>query len=80
MKELNETRLDETYAENQLKRFRIRNVRTENVKKKKFDLTLIQKDAEKFEKKDKIAEKDSEEKFEMLKRKSDQIEKLREDQ
>ena len=41
LKELNETRFDETYAENRLKRFRTRNVRTENVEEKKFDLTLI---------------------------------------
>ena len=39
--------------------------------KKKFDLTLIQKNAEKFEKKAETAEEDFEEKFEMLKRKSD---------
>ena len=71
MKELNETRLDETYAENRLKRFRTRNVRVENAEEKKFDLTLIQKNAEKFEKRIKIAEKDSKENFEMLKKKSD---------
>ena len=71
MKELNETRLDETYAENRLKRFRTRNVRIKDAEKKKFDLTLIQKNAEKFEKKVKTAEEDFEEKFKMLKRKSD---------
>ena len=40
LKELNETYLDKTYAENQLKRFRTRDVRAENAEKK-FDLTLI---------------------------------------
>ena len=34
LKELNETRFDETYAENRLKRFRTRNVRIEDVEKK----------------------------------------------
>ena len=46
-------------------------MRVEDVEEKKLDLTLIQKDAEKFEKKVEIVEKDSEKKFEMLKRKSD---------
>ena len=41
LKELNEARFNETYAENRLKRFRTRNVRTENAEEKKFDLTLI---------------------------------------
>ena len=71
MKELNEARLDETYAENRLKCFRTRNVRAENVEEKEFDLTLIQKDAEKFEKRAEIAEEDSKENFEMLRKKSD---------
>ena len=34
LKELNEIRLDETYAENRLKRFRTRDVRTEDAEKK----------------------------------------------
>ena len=68
---MNETRFDETYTENRLKRFRTRNVRIENVEEKKFDLTLIQKNAEKVEKKVKTAEEDSRENFEMLKKKSD---------
>ena len=71
LKELNETRLDETYAENWLKCFRTRNVRAENVEKEKLDLTLIQKNAEKFEKRAEIAEENFEEKFEMLKKKFD---------
>ena len=57
LKELNEARLDETYAENQLKRFRIRDVQIKN--------------AEKFEKRAETAEEDFEEKFEMLRKKSD---------
>ena len=68
---MNEVRLDETYAENRLKRFRTRNVRIENAEEKEFNLTLIQKDAEKFEKKVKTAEEDLKENFEMLKKKSD---------
>ena len=71
LKELNETRFNETYAENWLKHFRIRNVQIEDVKEKKLDLTLIQRNAEKFKKKAEIVEEDFEEKFEMLKKKSD---------
>ena len=77
MKELNEACLDETYAENRLKRFRTRNVRVENIEEKKFDLTLIQKNAEEFEKKAETAEENFKKKFKMLKKKSDQIEELR---
>ena len=80
LKKLNETHFDETYAENRLKCFRTRNVRVENVEEEKLDLTLIQKNAKKFEKKAEIVEENSEKKFEMLKKKSDQIKKLREDQ
>ena len=79
MKKLNETRLDETYAENRLKRFRTRDVRVENVEKKELDLTLIQKNVEKFKKKVEIVEENSKENFEMLKKKSDQIKELKED-
>ena len=71
MKELNETCFDETYVENRLECFRTRNVQIENVKKEKLDLTLIQKNAEKFEKKAEIVEEDFEKKFKMLKKKSD---------
>ena len=77
LKELNETRFDKTYAENRLKRFRIRNMQVENVEEKKLNLMLIQKNVEKFKKKVKIVEKNSEKKFKMLKKKSDQIEKLK---
>ena len=79
MKELNETHFDETYAENRLKHFKNRNVRVENAKEKKLDLTLIQKNVEKFEKKTETVEENFEEKFEMLKKKSDQIEELKKD-
>ena len=79
MKKLNEAHFNETYAENRLKRFRTRDVRTENVEKEKFDLTLIQRDAEKFERKAEIVEEDSKENFEMLKKKSDQIKELKKD-
>ena len=71
LKELNEACLDETYVENRLKRFRTRNVRVENAEKKEFDLTLIQKNAEKFEKKVETVEENFEKKFEMLKKESD---------
>ena len=77
MKKLNEARLNETYAENRLKRFRIRDVRVENAEEKKFDLTLIQKDAEKFKKKTEDAEEDFKKKFEMREKKFNQIEELR---
>ena len=71
LKKLNKIRFDETYAENRLKRFRTWNVRIKNVEEKKLDLTLIQKDVEKFEKRVETAEKDFKEKFKMLKKKSD---------
>ena len=71
MKKLNEARFDETYAENRLKRFRTRNVRAENVEEEELDLTLIQRNAEKFERKVETVEENFEEKFEMLRRKSD---------
>ena len=68
---MNEAHFNETYAENRLKRFRTRNVRVEDVEKEKLDLTLIQKNAEKFKKRVETAEKSFKEKFEMLKKKSD---------
>ena len=77
MKKLNEACFNKTYAENRLKRFRTRNVQVEDVEKKKLNLTLIQKDAEKFKKRTETAEKDSKKNFEMLKKKSDQFEELR---
>ena len=77
LKELNEACFNKTYVENQLKRFRIRNVQVENAEEKKLDLTLIQKNAEKFKRKTETAEENSEKKFEMLKKKFDQIKELR---
>ena len=71
MKKLNEIHFDETYVKNRLKRFRTRDVQTENAEEEKLNLTLIQKNAEKFEKKTETAEEDSEEKFKILKKKSD---------
>ena len=71
LKELNEVRFDETYVENRLKRFRTQDVRVENIEEKKLNLTLIQKNVEKFEKRTETAEENFEKKFEMLKRKSD---------
>ena len=67
LKKMNETRLNKTYVENRLKRFRIRKMRIENVKKKKIDLTKSLKNIEKFEKMIEIVEKDFEENFEMKK-------------
>ena len=68
---MNETDFNETYAENRLKCFRIRNVRVENAEEKELDLTLIQKNAEKFEKRAETVEENSKKNFEMLKKKSD---------
>ena len=55
-------------------------MRVENAEKEEFNLTLIQKDAEKFKRKVETAEENFEEKFEMLKRKSDQIKELKKNQ
>ena len=68
---MNETYFDETYIENRLKCFKIRNRRVENAGKKKLNKTLIQKNAEKFKKRTEIVEKDLKENFEMLRKKSD---------
>ena len=77
LKKMNEVRLNETYAENRLKRFRTRKMRIENVEKKKIDLTKFLKDVEKFEEMIEIAEKNFKENFEMKEKNSDQIEKLK---
>ena len=71
MKKLNEACFNETYAENRLKCFRIQKMRIKNTEKRKFNLTLIEKNAEKFEKKAEVIEENFEENFEMLKKKSD---------
>ena len=80
LKELNEIHLDEIYAENRLKRFRTRNVWIKNAEEKELNLTLIQKDAEEFEKRTETAEENFKEKFKMLKKEFDQIEELKENQ
>ena len=79
LKKMNEARLNETYAENRLKRFKTRKMRVENVEEKKIDLTRSLKDAEKFEEMIETAEESFEENFEMKKENSDQIEKLKKD-
>ena len=68
---MNETRFNEIYTENRLKRFRTRDVRIEDVEEKKLNLTLIQRDVKKFKRRAETAEENSEEKFKMLKKKSD---------
>ena len=70
LKKLNETCFDETYTENWLKCFRIWNMQVENAEEKKLDLTLIQKNVEKFEKRIKTAEKNLKQNFKILKKKS----------
>ena len=77
LKKMNEARLNETYAENRLKCFRIRKMRVENVEEKKIDLTKFLKNIKKFEKMIEIAEKSFEKNFEMKKENFNQIEKLR---
>ena len=67
LKKINEVRLNETYVENRLKRFRIRKMRIENVKEKKIDLTKFLKNIKKFEEMIEIAEKNFKEDFEMRK-------------
>ena len=53
-------------------------MRIENAEEEKLDLTLIQKNVKKFKKRIEIVEENFKEKFEMLKKKSDQIEELKE--
>ena len=79
LKKMNETRLNETYVENQLKRFKTWKMRIENVEKKKIDLTKFLKNAEKFKEMIEIAEKNFKENFEMKKKNFDQIKKLKKD-
>ena len=61
-----------------MKRFRTRKMRTENVEKKKIDLTRSLKGAEEFKEMIEIVKKSFEEDFEMKKENPDQIEKLKE--
>ena len=77
LKKMNEVHLNETYAENRLKYFRIREMRAENIKKKEIDLTKSLKNIEKFERMIEIVEKSFEEDFEMKKEDFNQIEKLK---
>ena len=68
LKKMNEVRLNKTYAENQLKCFKIQKIRIENVKEKKIDLIKFLKNVEKFKKMIEIAEKNFEKNFEMKKK------------
>ena len=77
LEKMNETRLNETYAENRLKRFKTRKMRVENFEKKKINLTKPLKGAEKSEKMIKTAEESFEKNFEIKKENPDQIEKLK---
>ena len=77
LEKMNEARLNETYAENRLKCFKTRKMRTENVEEKKIDLTKFLKNVEKFKEMIETAEKNFEENFEMKEENSDQIEKLK---
>ena len=79
LKKMNEIRLNETYVENRLKRFKIRKMRIENVEKEKIDLTRFLRNIKKFKKMIEIAEKNFKEDFEMRKKNFNQIEKLRKD-
>ena len=67
LKKMNEIRLNETYVENRLKRFRIRKMRAENIKEKKIDLMRFLKDAEKFKRIIETVKKNFEKNFEMKK-------------
>ena len=69
LKKMNEARLNETYVENRLKRFRIRKMRVENVEEKKIDLTKFLKSVEEFEKMIEIVKKNFKENFKMRKKK-----------
>ena len=80
LKKMNEVHLNETYAENQLKRFRIRKMRAENVEEKKIGLTRSLKNIEKFKEMIEIVEKSFEKNFEMREENFNQIEKLRKNQ
>ena len=77
LKKMNEICLNEIYVKNRLKRFKIRKMRIENVKKKKIDLMKFLKSVEKFKKMIEIVEKNFEKNFEMRKEDFNQIEKLR---
>ena len=67
LKKMNEARLNETYVENRLKRFRIREMRVENAEKEKTDLTRLLESTEEPERMTEITEKNFEKNFEMRK-------------
>ena len=77
LKKMNKARLNETYAENRLKRFKIRKMQIENAEKEKIDLTKSLENIEEFEKMIEIVEKNFEKNFEMKKENFNQIEKLK---
>ena len=64
---MNEVRLNKTYVKNRLKCFKIQEMRTENVKEKKINLTKFLKSVEEFKEMIKIVKKSFEENFEMKK-------------
>ena len=74
---MNETCLNETYAENRLKRFKIRKMQIENVKERKIDLTKSLKNIEEFKEIIEIAEKNFEKNFKIRKDNSNRIERLK---
>ena len=76
---MNKIRLNRTYAENRLKRFKIRKMRVENAEKKRINLTKSLKNVEKFKKMIGIAEKIFKANFKIKKKNSDQIKKLKKD-
>ena len=68
LKKMNEAHLNETYAENRLKRFRTREMRIENVEEKKIDLTKSLKNVKKFKEMIETVKKSFEKNFEMKKK------------
>ena len=79
LKKMNEVRLNETYVENRLKRFKTWKMQAENVEKEKINLTKFLKNVEKFKKMIETAEKNFKENFEIRKEDFDQIKKLKKD-
>ena len=79
LKKMNEVRLNETYAENRLKRFKTRKMRVENAEEKKIDLTKSLKNIKEFKEMIKIVEKSFEKNFEIKEKNFNQIEKLKKD-
>ena len=71
LKKMNEVRLNETYIENRLKRFKIRKMRAENIKEEKIDLTKSLKNVEKFKEMIETVEENFKKNFEMKEKNSD---------